>query len=360
MRVVIAPDSFGGTLDPVDAAAAIVEGWLDARPDDELEVVPLSDGGEGLLDVLARPDDTWFESEVAGPRGQPVVAPWVLGEDGTAVIESARACGLSLLAEEDRDPLATTSYGVGELLEEARAEGARHIIVGLGGSATVDGGAGALTAVGFRLRVADGSGLKIGGGELHRVATAERDWVDPTWAEVGVVVLCDVATPLLDAAATFGPQKGADEEAVEQLQKGIETWADIAEYDLAGGTELRDEPGTGAAGGLSFGLAAGLGADLRPGAPAVVSMVDLAAAVAEADLVVTGEGRLDATSFEGKVVGEVVTVAQDHGCDVAAVVGRAGVEDGRLAALVEAAPAGAGGDPFGEVAAAARKLAAVR
>ncbi|MFO7595622.1 MAG: glycerate kinase, partial [Desulfocurvibacter africanus] len=173
MRVVIAPDGFGGTLGPRDAAAAIARGWLRVRPHDEVVLAPLSDGGEGLLDVLAGPDDTWVTTEVVGPLGLPVDAAFLLRRDGTAVIESARACGLALVPPSRRSPLETTTFGVGELLLAARDAGASRVLLGLGGSATVDGGAGALTGLGYRLRVADGSGLKIGGRDLGRIDRVE-------------------------------------------------------------------------------------------------------------------------------------------------------------------------------------------
>jgi glycerate 2-kinase len=359
VQVVIAPDGFGGTLSARQAASAIADGWRRARPDDTLRLVPMSDGGEGLLDAIADPADTWLTTEVVGPLGLPVDASALLRPDGTAVVESAQACGLALVPAERRTPMVTTTFGVGELLDACREAGAERILVGLGGSATVDGGAGALTGLGFRLRVADGSGLKIGGGELQRVRRVEHGWI-ADWSGVEVAMLTDVTTVLVDAARIFGPQKGADEEEIAALAAGLRVWAEVAERDLASPGRYRDLPGSGAAGGLGFGLACGLGARFVPGAAAVADLVGLPAAVAGADVVVTGEGRLDRTSMAGKVVGHVVELARAHGVTAAAVVGGASddVGDGGPAVVVEAAPDGPGPDPAAEVAAAAERLAA--
>jgi glycerate 2-kinase len=360
MRIVVAPDGFGGTLSAREAAAAIASGWRSVRPDDEVVEVPLSDGGEGLLDVVRRPDDRIDEVEVAGPLGHPVRAPWVLRGE-VAIIESALACGLALLAPEQRDPSRTTTYGVGQLIHAAASAGARRMLIGLGGSATVDGGAGALSGLGFRLRVEDGSGLKIGGGELVHVARAERGWA-PDLGDVSIEALCDVTTLLEDAAQVYGPQKGADSATVALLARGLERWAEVAERDLAGGHRVRDVEGTGAAGGLAFGLMCGIDARAVSGIDAVASLVGLDATMDAADLVVTGEGRLDATSFVGKVVGAVRDRAAARDLPVAAVVG--GVGDGAsptdegLLAVEEAAPDGPGPDPADEVARAAGRLAA--
>lgn len=364
MRVVIAPDSFGGTLSSAAAAAAMAEGWRRAHPDAEVVVVPMSDGGEGLLDaLLARglPGTTVRACEVVGPRGLATSARWLLHGD-TAVIESAEACGLHLLDDDRRDPRHTTTWGVGELLEEARGAGARRILVGLGGSATVDGGTGALSGLGFRLTVADGSGLKIGGGDLPRVRGAARTWV-ADWSGVEVVLLADVQDVLGVAAVTYGPQKGADEATVAHLDEGLAAWRAVAERDLGADPELATAPGSGAAGGLGYGLAAGLGARFVPGAERVADLqgldevVDGVGAAAAADLVITGEGRLDATTAAGKVVATVARRAASVGVATAAVVGSATVPRDGLADLEEAAPDGPGDDPAADVAAAAERLA---
>ena len=357
MRVVVAPDGFKGTLTAPEAAAAIAEGWRRVRPDDDVVLRPLADGGDSLCEVVASDGDRWIAVEVVGPLGRPVTARFLLRPDGSAVVASAAACGLDLVPEAERDPMRTTTYGVGQLLLAAVDAGARRILLGLGGSATVDAGLGALTALGFRLRVADGSGLKIGGGELHRLATIERTWV-PDLGTVSVELLSDVTTPLLRAAEVFGPQKGASPAQVASLTAALGHVADVVERDLTGGVRLRDESGTGAAGGLGYGLAAGIGATFTSGAARVAELVGLATVLADAEVIVTGEGRLDATSMEGKVVGHVVELAADRDLPVLAVAGMVDEPgDDRLAATEAAAPSGPGADPAAEVAVAAERLA---
>lgn len=320
MHVLVAPDSMGGRLSAPEVAAAIVAGWRRVRPDDDITTSPMSDGGEGLLEVLHGPDDRAVAVEVAGPLGRPSQAWFGLAPDGTAVVESAMACGLHLVEPDTRDPLRATTFGVGQLLDAAREAGARRVLVGLGGSATVDGGAGALAGLGFRLRVADGSGLKVGAADLGMVAGIERGWCDDGWDDVEVVLLADVRTRLAGAARAFGPQKGATPDVVDQLEEALQRWATVVARDLQA-PGLAAEPGSGAAGGLGFGLAAGLGATLRAGAAEVADAVGLDAQLAAADLVITGEGRLDASSFDGKVVGEVLARASDGGRDAAVVAG---------------------------------------
>lgn len=357
MRVVIAPDGFGGTLAADEAAAAIAAGWRRARPQDELVSVPMSDGGEGLVRAVAAPEDVWQHAEVAGPHGHPVEAAWLLRADGTAIVESAAACGLHLVPHDRRDPLLATTYGVGQLLEAVRRSGVPRVLVGLGGSATVDGGSGALGGLGFRVTVADGSGLRIGGDDLHRVARVSPGWVGD-WRAVEVVLLADVTTPLTEAAAIFGPQKGASPAQVARLTDALATWADVVARDLTPGRDLRTASGTGAAGGLGFALAAAIGARFETGAPAVADLVGLPAAVADADLVVTGEGRLDATTRAGKVVAHVAALGERADVPVLAVVGQLGPDAPPLPDVEAAAPDGPGDDPAAEVAAAAARLAA--
>ena len=325
MRIVVAPDSFGGTLTAAEAAAAITRGWHRVHPDDTVDVRPMSDGGEGFLAVVARPDDEVVVTEVAGPRGHPVQARWLVRGD-TAWIEAALANGLALLGPDERDPLVTTSHGVGELVVAARARGVARIMVGLGGSATVDGGAGALMALGFALREPDGSGLKVGGGELARISSIAPTWVESGWDGVEVVALADVGVVLAEAAPVFGPQKGADATAVATLTDCLARFAEVAERDLDV-PGLAARPGTGAAGGLAFGLAAGVGAVIRAGAPVVADAVGLDDALRDADLVITGEGRVDATTATGKVVSEVAARAHTFAVPMAIVAGAGELPD---------------------------------
>ncbi len=365
MRVVVCPDGFGGTLTAVQAADAISEGWSLARPHDDLVVLPMSDGGEGLVDVVehaGRHDPTLLggvemrRTEVADALGRPRMASWLLGGDGTAVIESAQACGLITVPQAKRNPLLTTTWGVGQLIVAAVEAGARNVCVGLGGSATVDGGSGALTGLGMRLRVADGQGLKMGGGELGTVATVEHGWMtDLTGVEI--TLLADVTTRIAEAATIFGPQKGANLSDVARLATNLEHWVAVVSRDLDA-ADVAGQDGSGAAGGLAFGLAAATGASMAHGATAIVGLLDLSTAIEEADLVVTGEGRLDATSGLGKVVGTVVSRSTRVGRRAVAVVGQQTAVLGGLADVEASAPRGVGPDPVAEVVRAAARLAA--
>lgn len=358
MRVVIAPDSFKGTLDAPAAAAAMADGWRRTRPDDEVVLVPLSDGGDGLLRVLAPQVVRIRDVEVTGPRGRPRPARVAVLDGDVAAVEVADACGLAGLPAHERDPLTATSAGVGDLLLAARASGAGHLLVGLGGSATVDGGIGALARLGTV--VEDDTGRPVRDPralDLERVARGR--WPGPTgWDDVRVSLLADVRTTLEDAAATYGPQKGATTDQVRQLARGLAHWADVVERDLTPGRRLRDEPGTGAAGGLAFGLVAGLGARIVDGAQWVARSLGLEAALAGADVLVVGEGQLDPTSFAGKVVGNALDVAAGAGVLASAVVGRQRGSGGGLVHVEEAAADGPGTDPAEDVAAAAARLAA--
>lgn len=321
MKVVIAPDKFKGTLAAAEAGRALADGWRRVRPDDEVVVVPLADGGDGFVDVvLAVVDDAQRrESEVADARGVATTAAWALLPDGTAVIESAQACGLARLAPRERNPRHTTSYGVGQLLRAAADAGAARIVVGLGGSATVDGGAGMAIALGHRLQRRDGNGVKVGGEHLREL----MQLVPGPALGVPVVAAVDVRNPLLGpdgAARVFGPQKGAGPEDVEVLEEALTRLADFTERYLRGGP-WRDLPGAGAAGGLGFGLAAFAGATFEPGAALVDELVGFSAAAEGADVVVTGEGALDAQTAQGKVPAHVLAVAREAGARALAVAG---------------------------------------
>jgi glycerate 2-kinase len=341
MRVVLAPDKFAGTLSAAEAAAAMAAGWAQARPGDELVLAPMADGGEGTIDVLAAavPGAELVDEQVADARGRACPAVWLRLPDGRAMVESAQACGLSRLAPADRDPLRTTSYGVGQLLRAAAASGAREVVVGLGGSATVDGGAGMATGLGHRLLRADGNGVKVGGTWVRDVAAVRPG---PSLG-VPVTVASDVTNPLLGpdgAAPVFGPQKGADAAAVALLEEGLRVLADVVERDLPGGP-WRDRPGAGAAGGMGFALMAFCGARIVPGAEAMGSLVGLEDALAGAGAVVTGEGSLDASSLAGKAPAHVLARARAHGARAMAVAGRIrGGAGAGFDATAELGPAG--------------------
>ena len=287
MSVLVCPDKFRGTLSAAEAARAIAVGLHGAGLADTVEL-PLADGGEGTLDVLltARGGEA-HEAHVTGPDGGTVVARYGLLPDGTAVVEMAQASGLSLVAGRN-NPLTATTYGTGQLIALAERQGATAVIVGVGGSATVDGGRGALDALG---------------------------WQPP---RIPIVVACDVSTGFLDAARVFGPQKGAGPEDVEHLAERLRRFA--TELQERTGVDVRGLSGAGAAGGLAGGLAA-LGATLRPGFAVVTDAVGFHRHLGEATLVVTGEGRLDRTSLAGKVVGEVLRAAATSRIPVLVVAG---------------------------------------
>ncbi len=306
MRVLIAPDCFGGTLSAVEAAQALAAGWASAAPRDELALVPLSDGGPGLVDVLAaRLTGRRIPVAVRGPLGRHI-APYILVVGDTAYVESAAACGLHLLSE--RDPSTTSTYGVGQLVLAALDQGVQRVVVGLGGSATNDGGAGFLAALG--LEAYDGSGARLpSGGLALRECTSLSGELDPRLAQVDLVAATDVDAPLLGltgASSVFGPQKGATRAQVLDLDDALRVWAGVLEQHF--GVAVRDLPGAGAAGGLGAALLA-VGARRAPGIDLVAGLVGLAEAVAGAHLVVTGEGCFDGTSLRGKAVSGVAALA---------------------------------------------------
>jgi glycerate 2-kinase len=337
MRIVAAPDSFKGSISAAGAAAALASGWRRVRPDDEVIELPLADGGEGTLAVLAAatPASRWHRVLVSGPGDAQVLAAWLELAGNVAVVELAAAAGLTLLSE--LRPLAAHSCGVGELIGNALDAGASQVLVALGGSACTDGGTGALAALGARFLDAEGSELPRGGGALGRLAAIDLTGLRPL-PDGGISCLTDVRAPLLGpggAAAVFGPQKGASPADVAVLEAGLARLAGLLGGDAA-------QPGAGAAGGCGYGLAAGLGARLMAGAAELALVAGLPEALAGADLVITGEGQYDATSEDGKVVGAVRAIAAEvsaAGAPVAVVAGRialappAGVRAVELATL---------------------------
>ncbi len=326
MRILLAPDGFGGTLSPVAAADAMAAGWTAAAPADVVRACGLSDGGPGLVEVLAAalPGAHLVELEVEDPLARPVTAALLLDRTAggtTAYVESAAACGLHLLGRDERDPGRATTYGVGQLIARALDEGATRVVVGLGGSATDDGGAGMLAALGLGRVNASGQRLAPGAAALAR---ADRlvGTLDPRLAGVELVAATDVDAPLLGprgATAVFAPQKGAAAADLPGLEAAKLRWADVLEPAL--GVGVRDRPGAGAAGGLGFALMA-LGAHRASGLTLVSEVVGLAQLVAEADLVVTGEGTLDGTSLTGKVVSGVAATAAAHGVPCLVLAGQ--------------------------------------
>ncbi len=337
VRIVIAPDKFAGTLSAIDAARAVADGWRRARPETETDLVPLSDGGPGFVAVLHTAlGGKVVSHDVTGPLGGPVRADYLLLDGdptgATAYVESAQACGLHLLGESERAPTRTTSRGVGELIAHAVADGSRTVVVGLGGSATNDGGAGMLAALGAR----PGDALETGGLALGSL----REAVDlgparDTTAGVRLVAATDVDNPLLGlhgASAVFGSQKGADTDQVQRLDTALTTFADATDPTGA----VRDTPGAGAAGGLGYGMLL-LDGSVESGVTRVLNAVDLAARVAAADLVITGEGSFDFQSLRGKLPHGVARTAVDHGvpCVVTAGVVSVGRREAAAAGVTE-------------------------
>ncbi len=317
--VLVAPAAFKGTLGPRQVAAALAAGVRRAVPDATVLECPVADGGNGLLDVVLPAGALRERLQVTGPIGDSVSAElgWMDGE--TAIIESASACGLALVEPEDRDPMRTTTRGVGELIWTAADRGAKTIVVGLGGTATVDGGTGAARGFGWTFENAAGRPLPDGGGSLEELASFGSGWS----LAARVVALADVATPLLGpdgAAPVFGPQKGARPEEIPRLAAGLTRLSEL--WAQAGRPDLGTMPMGGAAGGLGAGLVFFAKAELNAGAEWVLERAGFDAALAKADLVITAEGVFDKTSLVGKAPGEVVRRAQAARKKVAVVAGR--------------------------------------
>jgi glycerate 2-kinase len=316
MRVIAAPDSFKGSIGAAGAAAALARGWHEVRPNDEVVQLPLADGGEGTLDVLATavPESRWHTATVSGPGRAQVSASWLEIAGNEHIIELATAAGLTQLRP--LEPLHAHSYGAGELMRHALDAGARRIVIALGGSACTDGGSGALAALGARFLDAAGRELPRGGGALAGLARIDLRGLRPP-PSAGVACLTDVHAPLLGpagAAAVFGPQKGAGPADIAVLEAGLARFA-----ALLGGRP--DAPGAGAAGGTGYGLASAWQAALLPGAAAIAAIAGLPGALTGADLVITGEGQYDATSLSGKVVGAVLALGGAAGVPAAVVAG---------------------------------------
>jgi glycerate kinase len=307
LHVVIAPDSFKGTATAAEAAAAIAAGWLSVRSSDVVRLLPQADGGEGTVDVIAavQPQARRHRVEgLTGPDGRKVSADWLELPDGTAVVDLASVCGLPLMIAPDA--LGASTRGLGELIRAAVTAGANSLVVGLGGSASTDGGAGALMALGLTLSDAHGAPLKDGGNALSALAHLDRsDLIPPPLG--GVTLLSDVTAPLLGprgAAAVFGPQKGASLTDVGALDSALTVFAKF----LGGDPTIA---GSGAAGGTAFGLSVGWGATISSGAERIAEMTGLGEAIAEADIVITGEGRYDFQSLLGKSVGHTLRLVDE-------------------------------------------------
>jgi glycerate kinase len=334
VKIVVAPDSFKECLPAAQVAQAIADGlnaaWAALGPREErLEVVPvpMADGGEGTVEtVLAAAGGQRRTATVTGPLGEPVQASFGLLADGaTAVIEMASAAGLQLVPPPQRDPTKTTTYGVGELIRAAMDARAKRILIGIGGSSTTDGGTGCAQALGWRFLARSGREIlgPMSGGRLAEIAQIDPTGRDPRLARTDILVACDVDNPLTGpqgAAAVYGPQKGATPEQVRMLDEGLARLARLTQRDV--GTLVEQMPGAGAAGGLGAGLVAFCGARLCRGVESVAETVDLAGKIRGADLVITGEGRLDDQSLRGKVVCGVADIAKRLGVPTVAIAGQ--------------------------------------
>jgi len=331
MKILIAPDSFKESLQAIKVCQAIKSGFSQVFPDADYTLLPMADGGEGTAAVLSYVlGGRWKDVVVHDPLMRPITGKYLLLPDATAVIEIAEACGLHLLTVEERNPVITSSYGVGELIKDALNEGAKRIIIGLGGSATNDAGVGMLTALGMVFYDQQGEPLTQGGSQLDKLQQIDSSAFNPNILNTVFEVACDVTNPLygpLGASAVFGPQKGASPEQVELLDKSLNHFATVCrQHSKQNGNYYSNEnyqnvSGAGAAGGLGFALMTFCRAQLQSGFDTVAEAVDLSQHIATADLVITGEGKLDAQTSMGKVAGGISQLAKLSQTPVIAICG---------------------------------------
>jgi glycerate kinase len=331
MRIVVAPQEFKGSLTAVQAAQAMAEGLRRALPDATLELVPMADGGPGTVEavVTAAGNGRRMKAAAHDALGRPLEAGWGIIDDETAVIEMAAASGLTLLRETERDPRIASTYGTGELVRAALDAGCRRIIVGIGGSATNDGGAGVAQALGVRLLDDAGRDLPPGGAALAGLGRIDVSGLDARLGHCQVLAASDVFNPLCGpegASLVYGPQKGATPEVAQELDAALRHYAQVIERDL--GVRVLDLAGAGAAGGLGAGLVAFLGAELVPGAQLVAEAVGLRQKLEGTDLVLTGEGRLDSQTGFGKAPLEVAKLARGCNLPVIAIAGSLAEDSG--------------------------------
>ncbi|NUW63554.1 glycerate kinase [Cronobacter sakazakii] len=323
-KIVIAPDSFKESLSAMDVAKAIEAGFREIYPQANYVCVPMADGGEGTVEAMvAATGGQIITTPVTAPLGDKVDGFFgLLGDGETAVVEMAAASGLHLVPAAQRDPRITTSYGTGELILAALERGVKAIIIGIGGSATNDGGAGMMQALGARFLDGEGRELAPGGAALARLERLDLSALDPRLAQVSVTAACDVDNPLCGekgASAVFGPQKGATPAMVTELDAALRRFGE--QLEAATGKAIISAPGAGAAGGMGAALLGMLNAELRPGIEIVIESLGLAQAVRDADLVITGEGRLDSQSIHGKTPVGVARVAKQFQRPVVAIAG---------------------------------------
>ncbi|WP_391559758.1 glycerate kinase [Robertmurraya sp.] len=325
MKFVLAPDSFKESITAKQAALAMERGIKKVFPDAECVIVPMADGGEGTVESLVSLENgRLLKTEVAGPLGDTVLAEYGMVEK-TAIIEMASASGLQMIKSADRNPLVTTSYGTGQLIKHALDQGAERILIGIGGSATNDGGVGMLQALGVSFKDETGAELPFGGGALSRLHSIDVSGLDPRIKDVQMDVACDVTNPLTGengASAIFGPQKGATPDMVRQLDENLAHYATLIQKEL--GKDVATVSGAGAAGGLGTGLIAFLDARLLKGIDLVIEFTGLDKKVEGADFVFTGEGSIDHQTLYGKTPFGVASVANRYNIPVIAFAGRVG------------------------------------
>ena len=339
MKIIVAGDSFKGSMRSDEAGSIIADALRTSLQDVEIKVIPVADGGEGTTDAVVRATGGEVkEVIVTGPLGEPAKASYGLLPDGrTAIMEMASASGLELVPTDRLDPMQATTYGTGELIRAAVEEGVRDIILGIGGSATVDGGTGMAQALGYRLLTADGSECRRGGKVLSTIAAIETDRVLPALADCRIRVACDVTNPLLGehgAASVFGPQKGATPEMVERLEKGLEGLAGV--WQRQGFLDDVESPGDGAAGGLGAGLRAFCKAEIASGADLVAGITGFDEEIQDADILVTGEGRTDEQTAGGKLCAVLAAKARKAGASTILISGALDGDLGELDGLFDA------------------------
>ncbi|MEA3453455.1 MAG: glycerate kinase [Candidatus Caldatribacteriota bacterium] len=322
MKIVVAPDSFKGSLTAVEVSDAIEQGVREIFPEAEVVKIPMADGGDGTVQCLVNATGgKILREKVTGPLGDEVLASYgILGDKKTAVIEMAEASGLTLVPENKRNPLITTTYGTGQLIKAALDQECRKMIIGIGGSATNDGGAGMVQALGVKLLDKNGEEIGFGGGELKKVFRIDTKYLDNHLSETKVLIASDVSNPLCGskgASRIYGPQKGATPEIIEELDESLAHFAEIIKRDLH--KHIKDIPGAGAAGGLGASLMAFLNAELRPGIEIIIEIVKLEQAIKDTDLVITGEGKIDSQTIYGKAPIGVAKIAKKYNIPVIAV-----------------------------------------
>lgn len=324
MKIVIAPDSYKESLSALEVATAIERGFREIWPEADYVKLPVADGGEGTVDaMIAATQGRLIHVDVTGPLGEPVNAFYgISGDEQCAFIEMAAASGLEQVPPTQRNPLKTTSWGTGELIRHALDNGVRHIIIGIGGSATNDGGAGMVQALGAKLLDRDDNPIAPGGGALETLARIDIRELDSRLADCHIEVACDVSNTLIGekgASAVFGPQKGATKEMIARLDSGLEHYAQLIARDLD--IQVLELAGGGAAGGMGAGLYAFCGAQLRQGIEIVTDALKLDEQIADADLVITGEGRIDSQTIHGKVPVGVARIAKRYNKPVIGIAG---------------------------------------